>query len=166
MSQQGRLVDNSSNFETITGNVGGPVPFDPGGNIDLVGSGSVVVTGNPGIYTLTISAIADFDWVVETGTTHSLAVNTGVFCNNGSGVTVTLPSIAPVGSTFQVVSMNAGGFTLVQQTGQQIQVGNQVTTTTSGTIVSANLGDWIEIVCSVANTSFMANIKQGNVTVS
>jgi len=57
--------------------------------------------------------------------------------------------------------VDAAGFTIAQQTGQTIQVGNDSTTTTTGTIVSTAIGDWVEIVCNVANTNFIANIKQG-----
>lgn len=44
-----------SGVESLTGNTGGPVdPLD--GNINIVGDGNVVVTGNPATNTLTISA--------------------------------------------------------------------------------------------------------------
>lgn len=58
MSQQGRLDDGgggSSGIETITGNIGGAVPPDGAGNINVVGSSPYTVSGNPGTFTLTIS---------------------------------------------------------------------------------------------------------------
>ena len=39
---------------TLTGNVGGPVG-PTAGNINVVGGGSITVTGNPGTSTLTIT---------------------------------------------------------------------------------------------------------------
>lgn len=40
---------------SLTGNLGGPVPADGAGNINVVGTGNVLVTGNPLTNTLTIS---------------------------------------------------------------------------------------------------------------
>lgn len=54
MSQAGRFMMGSGGapIETLTGNVGGPVP-PTGGNIDVVGTGVLSSTGNPGASTLT-----------------------------------------------------------------------------------------------------------------
>ncbi len=52
------VVDTNSAMGPIvelTGNSGGPVMPDGGGNINIVGSGDITVTGNPGTNTLTIS---------------------------------------------------------------------------------------------------------------
>lgn len=59
MSQQGKLSNGgTTDFETLTGNTGGPVGPDPSGNINLLGQDTVTVTGNPGTFTLTIEATA------------------------------------------------------------------------------------------------------------
>lgn len=59
MSQAGRFFDGTPPpgmfIQTITGNAGGPVGPDGADNINLLGSGVVTVTGNPGTNTLTIS---------------------------------------------------------------------------------------------------------------
>ncbi len=57
MSQSGKYTagSGSSSVATLTGNSGGAVGPSGGGNINIIGSGSVVVTGNPGTNTLTIS---------------------------------------------------------------------------------------------------------------
>jgi hypothetical protein len=44
-------------LESLTGDVGGPVFGDGAENINLLGSGGITVTGNPGTNTLTISGI-------------------------------------------------------------------------------------------------------------
>lgn len=46
----------TGNLESLTGNVGGPVPPDGANNINVIGSGIVNVTGNPGTNTLTITS--------------------------------------------------------------------------------------------------------------
>jgi hypothetical protein len=54
MSQQGQFAGISGDIQTLTGNVGGGVG-PTGGNINLVGAGGILVTGNPGTSTLTIT---------------------------------------------------------------------------------------------------------------
>lgn len=47
----------SSDIKTLTGNAGGAVGENPAdGNVNIVGTGSITVTGNPGTHTLTISS--------------------------------------------------------------------------------------------------------------
>lgn len=65
----------AAGVETLTGNTGGPVdPLD--GNINVVGSGSVVVTGNPSTNTLTITTSGGGGGVV--------GVNKIVFTSSGN----------------------------------------------------------------------------------
>lgn len=62
MSQSGRLTLNQpvpgAGIQTITGNVGGAVPGDGAANINLVGAGTITVTGAPGTNTLTVTSSA------------------------------------------------------------------------------------------------------------
>jgi hypothetical protein len=115
---------------------------------------------------VTFAGRQSLKWVVETSATRALTSNEGVFCNNAGGVTATLPATAAVGDSFELVAMNAGGFTINYGTGQSIQLGSITSTTTSGTISSTGIGDWIQIICNVANTSFFANVKQGNLNIT
>lgn len=58
MSQQGNIQDGGgagTDVSTLTGNVGGPVPPSAGGNINILGTAPINVTGNPGTNTLTIT---------------------------------------------------------------------------------------------------------------
>jgi hypothetical protein len=56
VSQIGQIIAGNpfSLVQTLTGNVGGPVP-PTAGNINVIGAGDVTVTGNPGLSTLTIT---------------------------------------------------------------------------------------------------------------
>ena len=82
-------------IQTLTGNTGGAVP-PAAGNINIVGSGDITVTGNPGDNTLTISASAIADsFVTDSGTATPaagvLTVAGGLNINtSGSGSTVTI----------------------------------------------------------------------------
>lgn len=109
--------------------------------------------------------IPSFVWSVETTGPVTLDNYHGYFAN-GSGVTFNLPATAAIGDTYQVVAMDANGFTIAMNTGQTIQLGANQTTTTTGTILSTGIGDWIEIVCNQTDVGFFANVKQGNLTVT
>jgi hypothetical protein len=86
------------NVQTLTGNSGGPVP-PSGNNINIVGSGGVLVSGDPGTSTLTITApggsgitTIDGNTGSVTGSTVTISVpNTeGTPTFNGSGTTLSL----------------------------------------------------------------------------
>jgi hypothetical protein len=86
MSQAGSINNGngpgSGNVRTLTGNSGGPVPPDGIGNIDVIGSGGITVTGNPGTNTLTINDGGSASTFVEdAGTAHPIA---GVININGA----------------------------------------------------------------------------------
>jgi hypothetical protein len=79
----------AAGIQTITGNVGGAVGPDGGGNVDFVGAGTVTVTGNPGTNTLTIT-------INNSGTANAQTVG---------AVTVNLISLAVADS--QMVTITA-----------------------------------------------------------
>ncbi len=104
---------------------------------------------------------------VVTGTSQAAAVNNSYIANNASLVTVTLPATAAVGSVVNVGGLGAGGWLLAQNAGQTIHFGNATTTTgTGGSIASQNQYDNITVQCVVANTTFVVQASQGNLTVT
>lgn len=106
-------------------------------------------------------------WVDVTGTTQAMAVNTGYMADNAGLVTLTLPSTAAFGSVIRVAGYGAGGWTIAQNSGQSINVGNQTTTTgVSGSLASTNANDTVELLCTVANTTFMSLSGWGNLVVT
>lgn len=80
MSQSGRIVTDipvpGAGIETITGNAGGAVPGDGAANINLVGAGTITVTGVPGANTLTISS---------TGVPATYTTDAGIVIPDGAG---------------------------------------------------------------------------------
>ena len=106
-------------------------------------------------------------WSVETGSTKAMAVSEAYFANYNGALAFTLPSTAAVGDTMQIAQMYADkSWSLAQNAGQTCYVGNTNTTTgVGGSLTSTDDGDWIEIVCRVADTDFQINIRSGNITV-
>lgn len=121
------------------------------------GSAWVSVTGGGG---------GSFTWVDQTSTTVTMAINTGYVADNAALVTLTLPATAAFGSIFIIQGKGAGGWTIAQQSGQQIHLGNTATTAgTGGSLSSTNQWDSVTLVCVTANTTFAAYGSIGNITV-
>jgi hypothetical protein len=55
MSQQGQFINTALLLNTLTGNAGGAITPDLGGNFNIVGAGGLTVTGVPATHTLTIT---------------------------------------------------------------------------------------------------------------
>lgn len=81
------------------------------------------------------------------------AVNHMYYITNAGTVTITLPATAAAGSVISIVGNGAGGWVLAPNAGQTIQV---LTATASTSVTSAERYDCIEVVCVVANTTWVA----------
>jgi hypothetical protein len=151
---------------------GGTTTTGPVQSVASVGTSGQVLTSNgagalPTFQTPSGGGGGVSSWVDVTGTSQAMAVNTGYMADNAGLVTLTLPSTAAQFSVIYVAGHGAGGWKIAQNAGQSINVGNQVTTTgTGGSIASNNANDVIELLCTVANTTFMALSGWGNLTVT
>lgn len=111
-------------------------------------------------------AFSVMPWLVVTGTTQAVTVNTGYTSNNAGTVTFTLPTTAAVGDTTVITGLGAGGWSIAQNASQLIHVGSSVTTTgTGGSVSSTNAFDAITITCVVANTTWVTRSEVGNLTI-
>lgn len=106
-------------------------------------------------------------WNTVTSNT-SLVASNGYFANSSSRLSFALPTTCAVGDTFIVATQGTGGWKITQSSGQSIIYGNQTSTTgATGYIESTAVGDSVEVVCQVANTTFMVVPGgTGNITVS
>lgn len=102
-----------------------------------------------------------YDWQIITGTTVSMAVGQRYLTNTATLCTLTLPAVSIVGDTLAVAGMGAGGWKIAQSSGQSIEwsyggvVKTDVTTTgTSGYLQSGNPAASVELLCTVANTTW------------
>lgn len=134
------------------------INFLNGVGMDITGSGNNVTFNSSGAPFL-------LAWEVVTDPTKDLVAQTGYFANNAGGVTFTLPATAAVGDAFVVSSMNAGGWTIAQNAGQNIQFGQFSTTTgVGGSLSTTQIGDTLMFVCNVADTTFTVINSMGNIT--
>ncbi|MFQ5685106.1 MAG: beta strand repeat-containing protein [Candidatus Scalindua sp.] len=123
-----------------------------------------IISESRGIENVSIQG-AGLQWSAI-GASQALVPNDGVVCTAGAALVLTLPATAKVGDTFEAVLDGATSWQIAQNAGQQIRVGNvQTTAGAGGSITSTAQGDWIQIVCSVANTTFVANVKEGLLTI-
>jgi len=143
----------------------GATGTDPSLNTITPGTG-ISIANAPGAITISATG-SQLPWTVVAGAAQALAINNGYFSNNAGLCTFTLPAVASVGDVIEVALMNAtGSWTIAQNAGQTLYIGNTNTTTgAGGSLSSTDKGDWLEIICRVANTDFQVNVKSGNITV-
>lgn len=105
-------------------------------------------------------------WVDVTGTTQAMAVNTGYIADNVALVTMTLPATAAQGTVLSVAGNGAGGWRIAQNALQSVKIGNQQTTVgVGGSLSSTNANDQLQLLCVVANTTWVTTSGWGNITV-
>lgn len=156
-------VNGSAVATQYDGNSGSAIPS--GGILNIIGSGGLTTSGAGDTITISQSG-GGLTWNTITDPTETLAVNNGYLANRGAGVTFTLPGTAAFGSVIAVSAINAGGWTIAQNAGQQIQFGNSNTTAgAGGSLASTAIGDTVYLLCSVANTNFQVLNSIGNITI-
>ncbi len=109
-----------------------------------------------------------FTWTDVTGATQTLAVENGYLTDRGAGVTYTLPATASIGDTIKIVG-KLGLATITPNANQQILIGSASGAVgVTGTAVSTNLGDCIELICTTsgASTVWRAGSVVGNWTLN
>jgi hypothetical protein len=87
-------VQNSAPPSTGTKYGAGQIYVDPVTGVAYIN----VSVGGANFQQITPGSGSTFSWYNVTGTSESMAINSGYICNNSGTITLTLPSIAPVGS--------------------------------------------------------------------
>ncbi len=107
--------------------------------------------------TVTVTSLVTVDQIVNwqglAGTSQLATDNTGWIIQNGSQTTVTLPATAPIGSLVAIQGLGAGGWKMTANTGQNIQNGSS-STSSGGSLTSANRWDSVEVICVIANLTW------------
>ena len=92
-------------------------------------------------------------WVDATGATQALAVNTGYVTDHSATVIYTLPATAVLGDRIKIVG-KLGLATITPNANQQILIGSgSGAVGVTGTAVSNNVGDCLELICITAGAS-------------
>ena len=167
MSQAGTINISSSPgvIDFLEGNTGGPVSPDGSNIIHVVGSGEIIVTGNPGTHTLTISSASTLSWQ-KISASQTLVNGIGYFCVGGGALSLALPASSSVGDTISVALAGSTSWAITQSAGQQIIIGNlQSTSGVGGTVHSTQQGDTLTFVCLTANLVWYVISSMGNPTI-
>lgn len=109
------------------------------------------VTLTPGTMATTSQIVV---WNSVVGTSQSADVNNGYVIDNVAQTTVTLPAIAAQGSVVSIAGQGAGGWILAANVGQTIKMAAS-TTSSGGSLTSAEPYDAISVVCVVADTTWV-----------
>lgn len=135
-------------------------------NVVNVGTTGQVLTSNGASALPTFQNVGNAT-VDQTSSSVTMAVNTQYVTDNGATlVTYTLNATVALGQFFKIVGSSSGGWKIAQGSGQQIHVGSTASTSgTGGSVASSNQYDCVEVVCVVANTTFVCRGIQGNLTV-
>lgn len=134
--------------------------------VATLGNVGEILTSNGAGAEPTWQAAAGLGWSVEAGAAVAAAVNSGYIANRAGGVTFTIPTTAAVGSIIRICSIQ-GLWTIAQNAAESIVFGAFATTVgVGGSLVATNVGDTIEIVCTVADTTWAVLSSIGNITVN
>lgn len=93
------------------------------------------------------------------------AVNHGYNCNGAGPLTIQLPAVSAVGDIIEVTAVNANGWIITQQAGQQIIFTTATTTLgVGGSLASTNIGDCVALECWSAspNSKWIVKSSAGN----
>lgn len=149
----------------LEGNTGGEVGPTAGGIINVIGAGTITVSGNAGTNTLTISN-AEPAWT-SVSASQTMAPNVGYFCvSPGGALALLLPPTSIEGDIVSVALDGAASFTINQGAGQSIVYGNDTTTVgVGGSLMSTQQGDAVRLVCRIPNLRWLVTSSMGNLTV-
>ena len=104
-------------------------------------------------------------WSVVTADA-SFTVDTGTIANKGTLLTMTLPGTSAVGKVIRIAGMNAGLWKIAQNASQNIKFGNATTATGTGGYISSTLTyDCVELLCVVADTTWVVTSSVGSITI-
>lgn len=136
--------------------------------VDTYNLNSYILVGKSGGYATWVllnGTAPGVIWNEVTTTSISMEINNGYITNNSSLITLTLPTICPQGSEFEIAGKGVGGWKISQNSSQKIFFGNQSTTTgTSGYLASSDRMDCVRFLCITANLEFEVLSGVGNIT--
>jgi hypothetical protein len=157
---------------TVHASSWGAVCSDGGGllHTQVPGVAGTVLMSNGVAALPTFQAIvipAGFTWHTIVANQDAVA-DEGYICNGGGTIQVRLPAVFSAEKTFKVTGMNnLTGWRITQQAGQQIHwdAANATTAGAGGYLESTDTYDSVELLCTVANTTWIVLGYKGNITI-
>jgi len=146
---------------TVTGNTGGTIYPNPStGNLNIVGSGTISVSGSGHSLTIAGGGLSWFD----NPSSIVMVVNMGYLVKSSSAITLTVPLTSAVGDTLEVMWVSGGGGVTIQANAGQILSYADTVTSSGGTLSPTAKGNAIHLICVVASTTWMADFMIGSFT--
>ena len=150
------VAEGASNFNFLTLAAGqvliGTTSSDPS-PATITGSGGINVASTSGAINISGTG-SSLGWN-NAPTSTNMVAESGYVSTGGSLVTLTLPVTAAFGTALGIIGQGAGGWSIAQNSGQNIQVGNVSSTVgVGGSVSSTNRFDSIYLICVVANTTW------------
>ncbi len=162
------IIEGGTNTSSFT-HLFGTAFFDGTGlnNVAPGTNGYVLTSNGIGAPSFQPSGSASFVWNDVTTASASMDAYNGYVANDGATlVTLTLPLTAVFGSEIKVQGFGSGLWTIAQNAGQSI-VFNAIPSTTgvTGSVSSTSQYDSITLLCVVADTTWIAHLYTGNLSV-
>lgn len=121
------------------------------------------VSGNPTI----ASTGGGIAWTEVTTAALAVAVDNGYVMNRATLITATLPVTSVFGTVIRFCGKGAGLYTIAQNAGQSINLaGSTSTVGVGGSVAASAQFDCIELVCTVADTTWTVLSTVGNFMVT
>jgi len=169
---QTAIIDANGELGTLGAATNGQIPIgSTGANqvlATLTAGADIGIANGAGTITISYTGSTGLAWSEVTGTTQAAAVDSGYITNNAAQVTVTLPDTAALGSIVRICGKGGGGWKLAQNAGEQI-IWDEATATTvgaTGYLESTDDYDAVEVLCTVADTTWTLLTSKGNITVA
>lgn len=137
------------------------------GVIQVLGGTGISTSGAGNIILITASATPAFTWQVVTSLSNpvTLTDQTGFIAKGPGVVNFKLPASAAIGFTSRIAGYG-NLWTLAQNAGQSIIIGNSTSTIgVGGSVTATMISDGLELVTITANSEFYTIGIQGNPTI-
>jgi hypothetical protein len=133
------------------------------GVINIFGGSGSTTSGSGNTITINVSG-SSFTWNVVTSAMNpiTLVAENGYICKGAAPVDFILPPASTIGQTYRIVGYG-NLWTVAQNAGQSITIGNQTTTVgVFGGLTATMISDAIELLCVTNNSEFYEIGIQGN----
>lgn len=118
--------------------------------------------GNAGQVLTSAGAAALPTWsnpagLIYTGVSSNtvMVANNGYYLTGGGALTMTLPTTAAAGTILEIVGYGSTSWSIVQATGQTVQIGTATSTSgATGSVASTNAADRVRLLCTTANNAW------------